>query len=130
MDVCKSPLVRLVAGEEMREAPDSPQGVLPQNRGGTEINRTVTFARGLLVTDLVIFSHHQVTRTTPELVHPHLSSTPHQREDVELKARPCWGGDSGPVGRTSGFESSTLHRSRGQVRELSVTAATKNNSNS
>ncbi|GFX29220.1 uncharacterized protein TNCV_3217541 [Trichonephila clavipes] len=37
-----SPLVRLVEGEERWEVPDQPQGVLPQNWGGTEQNRTVT----------------------------------------------------------------------------------------
>ncbi|GFW02084.1 uncharacterized protein TNCV_4854241 [Trichonephila clavipes] len=59
MDVCKcivplwhestlnsrraaSPLVRLVEGEERREASDHPQGILSQNRGGTEQNRTFT----------------------------------------------------------------------------------------
>ncbi|GFX97635.1 uncharacterized protein TNCV_2841951 [Trichonephila clavipes] len=59
MDVCKcivpawhggtlnsrraaSPLVRLVEGEERWEAPDHPQGVLPQNWGETELNRSVT----------------------------------------------------------------------------------------
>ncbi|GFV48315.1 uncharacterized protein TNCV_667171 [Trichonephila clavipes] len=31
-----SPLVRLVEGEERREAPNHPQGVLSQNWGGTE----------------------------------------------------------------------------------------------
>ncbi|GFY33218.1 uncharacterized protein TNCV_1240691 [Trichonephila clavipes] len=35
-------LVRLVEGEERWEAPDHLQGVLPQNWGGTEQNRTVT----------------------------------------------------------------------------------------
>ncbi|GFW82381.1 uncharacterized protein TNCV_3818611 [Trichonephila clavipes] len=59
MDVCKcivpsrhggtlnsrraaSPLVRLVEGEERWEAPDHSQGVLPQNCGETELNRSVT----------------------------------------------------------------------------------------
>ncbi|GFS94844.1 uncharacterized protein TNCV_4457111 [Trichonephila clavipes] len=59
MDVCKcivsswrggtlnsrrvaSPLVRLVEEEEMWETSDHPQGVLPQNWGGPEQNRTVT----------------------------------------------------------------------------------------
>ncbi|GFX57109.1 uncharacterized protein TNCV_2963891 [Trichonephila clavipes] len=59
MDVCKrivssrhggtinsrhaaSPLVWLVEGEERWETPDHPSGVLPQNRGGNETNRTVT----------------------------------------------------------------------------------------
>ncbi|GFU08973.1 uncharacterized protein TNCV_1318481 [Trichonephila clavipes] len=59
MDVCKclvpsrhgstlnsrraaSSLVRLMAGDERWEAPDYPQGVFPQNWGGTELNRTVT----------------------------------------------------------------------------------------
>ncbi|GFV22931.1 uncharacterized protein TNCV_2623841 [Trichonephila clavipes] len=37
-----NPLVSLVEGEEMREALDNPQGVLPQNWGGTEPNRTIT----------------------------------------------------------------------------------------
>ncbi|GFV69694.1 uncharacterized protein TNCV_4508071 [Trichonephila clavipes] len=37
-----SPLVRLEDGEERWEAPDPPEGVLPQNWGGTELNRTVT----------------------------------------------------------------------------------------
>ncbi|GFT92894.1 uncharacterized protein TNCV_740541 [Trichonephila clavipes] len=37
-----SPLVRLVEGEERWEAPNHPQGVLPQNWGGTQQNRTVT----------------------------------------------------------------------------------------
>ncbi|GFY35593.1 uncharacterized protein TNCV_196931 [Trichonephila clavipes] len=35
-------LVKLVEGEERWKAPDHPQGVLPQNCGGTEKNRTVT----------------------------------------------------------------------------------------
>ncbi|GFT22443.1 uncharacterized protein TNCV_3274121 [Trichonephila clavipes] len=60
MDVCKrivpsqhggtlnscrsaSSLVRLVEGEERWEDPDHPQGVLPQNWGETELNRSVTF---------------------------------------------------------------------------------------
>ncbi|GFW44008.1 uncharacterized protein TNCV_997731 [Trichonephila clavipes] len=60
MDVCKcivpsrhrgtlnihrtaSPLMRLVTGDERWEAPDPPPGfVLPQNWGGTELNRSVT----------------------------------------------------------------------------------------
>ncbi|GFU85966.1 cullin-4A [Trichonephila clavipes] len=37
-----SHLVRLVVGDERWEAPYSPQGVLPQNWGGTELNRTIT----------------------------------------------------------------------------------------
>ncbi|GFX90377.1 uncharacterized protein TNCV_5067641 [Trichonephila clavipes] len=37
-----SPLMWLVKGEERWEAPDHPQGVLPQNWGGTEKNRSVT----------------------------------------------------------------------------------------
>ncbi|GFW94387.1 uncharacterized protein TNCV_1433221 [Trichonephila clavipes] len=37
-----SPLVRLVEGEERWEAPDQPQGVLPQNWGEAELNRSVT----------------------------------------------------------------------------------------
>ncbi|GFY09154.1 uncharacterized protein TNCV_4663451 [Trichonephila clavipes] len=37
-----SPLVRLVEEEERWEAPDHPQGVLPQNSGETELNRSVT----------------------------------------------------------------------------------------
>ncbi|GFU63834.1 uncharacterized protein TNCV_3496461 [Trichonephila clavipes] len=37
----KSPLVRLVKGEERWEAPDLPQGVLSQNWGGTDQNCTV-----------------------------------------------------------------------------------------
>ncbi|GFX84025.1 zinc finger protein [Trichonephila clavipes] len=37
-----SPLVRLVEGEERWEAPDHRQGVLPQNRGGNQKNRSVT----------------------------------------------------------------------------------------
>ncbi|GFW65061.1 uncharacterized protein TNCV_393271 [Trichonephila clavipes] len=35
-------LVRLVLGEEKWEVPDNPQGVLPQNWGGAEENRTDT----------------------------------------------------------------------------------------
>ncbi|GFX64744.1 uncharacterized protein TNCV_4682191 [Trichonephila clavipes] len=35
-----SPLVRLVDGEERWQAPDHHLGVLPQNWGGTEQNRT------------------------------------------------------------------------------------------
>ncbi|GFW73778.1 uncharacterized protein TNCV_1542321 [Trichonephila clavipes] len=35
------PLVMLLDGEEMWEASDHPQGVLPQNWGGTEHNHTV-----------------------------------------------------------------------------------------
>ncbi|GFT75813.1 uncharacterized protein TNCV_851191 [Trichonephila clavipes] len=37
-----SPFERLVDGEEKWEAPGHPQGVLPQNWGGTEKNRTFT----------------------------------------------------------------------------------------
>ncbi|GFX83654.1 uncharacterized protein TNCV_326031 [Trichonephila clavipes] len=37
-----SPLVRLVDGEERWEASDHPEGLLPQNLGGTEPNHTVT----------------------------------------------------------------------------------------
>ncbi|GFV91745.1 hypothetical protein TNCV_4763101 [Trichonephila clavipes] len=37
-----SPLVRLVEGEERWEAPDHSQGVLLQNCGGAEQNRSVT----------------------------------------------------------------------------------------
>ncbi|GFV06572.1 uncharacterized protein TNCV_2948941 [Trichonephila clavipes] len=36
------PLVGLVEVEERWEAPDHPQGILPQNWGGTEQTRTVT----------------------------------------------------------------------------------------
>ncbi|GFV15431.1 uncharacterized protein TNCV_4834571 [Trichonephila clavipes] len=59
MDVCKcivplqhggtltsrratSPLLRLMEGDEMWEAPGNSQGFLPQNWGGTERNHTVT----------------------------------------------------------------------------------------
>ncbi|GFX35638.1 uncharacterized protein TNCV_4469791 [Trichonephila clavipes] len=59
MDVCKcivpsrhggtlnsrravSPLMRWVKGEERWEAPDPSQGVIPQNWGGKELNRSVT----------------------------------------------------------------------------------------
>ncbi|GFX24157.1 uncharacterized protein TNCV_2436501 [Trichonephila clavipes] len=37
-----SPLVRLVEREEKWEAPDHPQGVLPQNWGETKLNGSVT----------------------------------------------------------------------------------------
>ncbi|GFT59192.1 uncharacterized protein TNCV_3891491 [Trichonephila clavipes] len=37
-----SPLGRLVEGEERWEAPDHPQGILPQNWGETELNHSVT----------------------------------------------------------------------------------------
>ncbi|GFY30984.1 cullin-4A [Trichonephila clavipes] len=37
-----SPLVRLEKEEERWKAPDHPQGVLPQNLGETELNRSVT----------------------------------------------------------------------------------------
>ncbi|GFV46440.1 hypothetical protein TNCV_3233291 [Trichonephila clavipes] len=37
-----SPLVRLVEGGKRWEAPDLPQGALPQNWGGTEKNSTFT----------------------------------------------------------------------------------------
>ncbi|GFU62737.1 hypothetical protein TNCV_1519151 [Trichonephila clavipes] len=37
-----SPLVRLADGEQRWEAPDYPQGVSLQNRGGTEQNHTLT----------------------------------------------------------------------------------------
>ncbi|GFT59041.1 uncharacterized protein TNCV_186321 [Trichonephila clavipes] len=44
-------------------------------------------ARGLLATDHVILNHGQVTRTTPELAPPLLTTTPHQREDVSALDR-------------------------------------------
>ncbi|GFV17208.1 uncharacterized protein TNCV_4557911 [Trichonephila clavipes] len=37
-----SPFVRLVEGEERFESSDHPQGVLPQNWGESELNRSVT----------------------------------------------------------------------------------------
>ncbi|GFU39570.1 uncharacterized protein TNCV_386601 [Trichonephila clavipes] len=43
--------------------------------------------RGLLATDLVILNHGQVTRTTPELAPPLLTTTPQQREDVSALDR-------------------------------------------
>ncbi|GFY07430.1 uncharacterized protein TNCV_5086151 [Trichonephila clavipes] len=43
--------------------------------------------RGLLATDHVILNHGQVTWTTPELAHPLLTTTPHQREDVSALDR-------------------------------------------
>ncbi|GFX97292.1 uncharacterized protein TNCV_1076631 [Trichonephila clavipes] len=43
--------------------------------------------RGLLETDHVILNHGQVTRTTPELAPPLLTTTPHQREDVSAHDR-------------------------------------------
>ncbi|GFX42698.1 uncharacterized protein TNCV_2196571 [Trichonephila clavipes] len=39
------PLVRLVEGEERREAPDHPQSALSQNRGGNDPKRTVTWLK-------------------------------------------------------------------------------------
>ncbi|GFX58081.1 hypothetical protein TNCV_4048391 [Trichonephila clavipes] len=36
-----SPLIKLVNGEERGKALTLPQGVLPQNWGGTELNRSV-----------------------------------------------------------------------------------------
>ncbi|GFY24719.1 uncharacterized protein TNCV_1017651 [Trichonephila clavipes] len=38
-----SPLLRLEEREESWEVPDHPQGVLPQNWGETELNRSVTY---------------------------------------------------------------------------------------
>ncbi|GFY24828.1 uncharacterized protein TNCV_2690191 [Trichonephila clavipes] len=43
--------------------------------------------RGLLATDHVILNHGQVTWTTPELVPPLLTTTPHQWEDVSALDR-------------------------------------------
>ncbi|GFS56159.1 uncharacterized protein TNCV_1650721 [Trichonephila clavipes] len=37
--------------------------------------------------DLIILNHGQVTRTTPELALPLLTTTPHQREDVSAVDR-------------------------------------------
>ncbi|GFX94155.1 hypothetical protein TNCV_4292001 [Trichonephila clavipes] len=37
-----SPLMRIVEGEERRETPDHPEGVLAQNWVGNEPNRIVT----------------------------------------------------------------------------------------
>ncbi|GFS80639.1 uncharacterized protein TNCV_3870551 [Trichonephila clavipes] len=106
MDVCKcivpswhggtlnsrraaNPLLRLMEGEERREAPDHSRVVRgPLNWGGTELNRSVTSTRGLLATDHVILNHGQVTWTTPELAPPHLlTTTPLQREDVSALDR-------------------------------------------
>ncbi|GFU09438.1 uncharacterized protein TNCV_5015621 [Trichonephila clavipes] len=43
--------------------------------------------RGLLVMDLVILKHGQMTRATPELALPLLTTTPHQREDISALDR-------------------------------------------
>ncbi|GFV11604.1 uncharacterized protein TNCV_975941 [Trichonephila clavipes] len=43
--------------------------------------------RGLLVTDLVILNHGQVTRMTPEMAPPLLTTTWHSREDVRALDR-------------------------------------------
>ncbi|GFT85963.1 hypothetical protein TNCV_3256031 [Trichonephila clavipes] len=43
--------------------------------------------RGLLATDLVILSHGQVTRMTPDLVPPLLTTIPHQLEHVGVLDR-------------------------------------------
>ncbi|GFS74123.1 uncharacterized protein TNCV_3280791 [Trichonephila clavipes] len=51
-----------------------------------ELGRCRT-TRGLLATDHVILNHGQVTRTTPELAPPLLTTTPHQREDVSALDR-------------------------------------------
>ncbi|GFV81340.1 uncharacterized protein TNCV_4773661 [Trichonephila clavipes] len=47
----------------------------------------VTATRVLLATDHVILNHGQVTWTTPELVPPLLTTTPHQREDLSALDR-------------------------------------------
>ncbi|GFU98012.1 uncharacterized protein TNCV_232891 [Trichonephila clavipes] len=55
------------------------------NKGCTAFlsrRESITATRGLLATDLVIVNHGQVTRTTPELAPPLLTTTPHKREDV------------------------------------------------
>ncbi|GFV46904.1 DUF4817 domain-containing protein [Trichonephila clavipes] len=49
-----SPLVRLGQGKERWEAPDHTQGVLPQNWGGIEQNRSVTCM--LLKAKRILFS--------------------------------------------------------------------------
>ncbi|GFV36744.1 uncharacterized protein TNCV_2649881 [Trichonephila clavipes] len=50
-----SPLVRLVEGEEKREASDHPQIVLPQNWGGTESNRTGSYDKRHLPLSMINF---------------------------------------------------------------------------
>ncbi|GFV11721.1 uncharacterized protein TNCV_977101 [Trichonephila clavipes] len=47
-----------------------------------EVRGAISATRGLLATDHVIWNHGQVTWTTPELAHPLLTTTTHQREDV------------------------------------------------
>ncbi|GFX52515.1 uncharacterized protein TNCV_4325311 [Trichonephila clavipes] len=58
----------------------SVQGHLPQD-GQVESSRT-SATRGLLATDLVISNNGQVTKTTPELAIPLLTTPTHQWEDV------------------------------------------------
>ncbi|GFU31891.1 uncharacterized protein TNCV_1111471 [Trichonephila clavipes] len=58
-----------------------------KTRAGTPLllqisHKDINSTRGLLVTDHVILNHGQVTWTTPELIPPFLTTTPHQREDV------------------------------------------------
>ncbi|GFS94715.1 PR domain zinc finger protein 12 [Trichonephila clavipes] len=49
--------------------------------------RLHTATRRLLVMDLVILKNGQMTRTTPELAPPLLTTTPHQREDISALDR-------------------------------------------
>ncbi|GFT23478.1 uncharacterized protein TNCV_2017251 [Trichonephila clavipes] len=43
--------------------------------------------RGLLASDLIIWNHCQVVRTTPELASPLLTTPPHQQDDVSVLDR-------------------------------------------
>ncbi|GFX98380.1 hypothetical protein TNCV_4001491 [Trichonephila clavipes] len=64
--------------QQLKQMLNEEWGLLPQKL----LDNMDLTKRWLLVTDLVILNHGQVTSTTPELVPPILTTTPHQREDV------------------------------------------------
>ncbi|GFW20463.1 hypothetical protein TNCV_4547301 [Trichonephila clavipes] len=66
---------------------DTPRDILPRGGGHHTVSEWIlsshySVARGLLATDLVTMNHGQVTKTTPELAPPLLTTTPHQWEHV------------------------------------------------
>ncbi|GFT79922.1 hypothetical protein TNCV_4598241 [Trichonephila clavipes] len=81
-------------------------GVVVRKSGGS--------SEGLLATDLVILNHGQLTRTTPELAPPLLTTPSHQREKFGIHRIHC-NGASGRHPSWHGRKAGRPHQQPGQA---------------